>query len=756
MEGIKRISSGSRLKRAASSTIKSNRGKRKLNRVRPSNLSSHTKIDSSEGLQSPPPLPQESSIIFQDYSSDDASPPEYADAPSLAASSQFGISSNDNHEESIIYLSSLNPFASHLNFLRQDGFVRSVRESSPTGPQTSQSLSLPSHVPGSGSNTPGIWLMEGESKGQGAFESLDSSSLQYMTDCMAMETSEAEPSLSANEEDGQAAGGQGLLLNRTHNYLSAFPVPTSLDRYRSLSILRQPNLGIHSEEFLISNFDQNTCGILSVRNGGRENPWRSIVLPMAYQSPALANALLSMSAYHATGQRKERHREMKCRAIELMSKSRRYLSKNLTNMPSDVALATSLILAFAESWDFDGSTGIAYLRGGKTLVKQALESLARNPPQQHAEIERIQFLCRTWLYMDVIARLTRLEEEGEERSEIDKNLWAKIDSIGPGEDVDPLMGCATTLFPIIGQVANLIREVRLAVDNSPAIVSRATQLKGKLEAWTPPQYFNTPEDPMCHIEHSIQTAEAYRWATLLYLHQAVPEIPSKSSAYLADKVLKLLATVPPESNTIIIQIFPLLAAGSEASEPETRTWVENRWSKMSSRMRIANIDRCWMLVQKVWTLRDAWKVDTASARQKNVVPSAGRPTISNATSHIGESALIDSDPVGSSMPSESWAMPQYDTTHFVGSNMHTANNVVSSPTQRLLSTFDQSLQLGMVMESPIVTGSFRRTRRTSTDIVEDLHFDLTVKGRLHWIGVMKALKWESKSITSCPVCKLAF
>lgn len=38
-----------------------------------------------------------------------------------------------------------------------------------------------------------------------------------------------------------------------------------------------------------------------------------------------------------------------------------------------------------------------------------------------------------------------------------------------------------------------------------------------------------------------QTAEAYRYATLLYLHQAVPEIPSMYCAQLADKVFKCLA-----------------------------------------------------------------------------------------------------------------------------------------------------------------------------------------------------------------------
>ena len=38
--------------------------------------------------------------------------------------------------------------------------------------------------------------------------------------------------------------------------------------------------------------------------------------------------------------------------------------------------------------------------------------------------------------------------------------------------------------------------------------------------------------PLC-----IATAEAYKYSTLLYLHQAVPEIPSFSAHALAEKYL---------------------------------------------------------------------------------------------------------------------------------------------------------------------------------------------------------------------------
>merc|ERR1711963_718283 len=99
------------------------------------------------------------------------------------------------------------------------------------------------------------------------------------------------------------------------------------------------------------------------------------------------------------------------------------------------------------------------------------------------------------------------------------------------------MGCAHTLFPIIGRVANLVRKVRKSDSNGPTIISQAVQLKSQLEEWAPPSFIEDPEDETTSPHDTIKTALAYRNATLLYLHQAVPEIPSESPSVLAKRVL---------------------------------------------------------------------------------------------------------------------------------------------------------------------------------------------------------------------------
>ena len=335
---------------------------------------------------------------------------------------------------------------------------------------------------------------------------------------------------------------------------------------------------------------------------------------------------------------------MKVEGMKQMESSIRHLIGGMANMRVDAALATTLALAFAESWDIHVSTGIRHLQGAKVLVDKALTT-TRQSNCSAAETARVRFLCNVWIYMDVIARLTSNNDELDDNTGPD--LWSRVDPHGQSVEIDPLMGCASTLFPIVGRVANLVRKVRKTASNSVAIISEAGSLKVELEGWQPPAYFNQPEDPACEIQHSLQTAESYRWATLLYLHQAVPEIPSKTAGQLAMKVLEKLATVPLTSRTIIVQIYPLLAAGCEARNQEDRNWVRDRWAAMSQRMQIGNIDRCLEVVKEVWERRDRSKAASQQAQghgrpglqSGQQMPFAASPTFVLSPSHVRKSSF---------------------------------------------------------------------------------------------------------------------
>lgn len=480
-------------------------------------------------------------------------------------------------------------------------------------------------------------------------------------------------------------------------------------RFNAFSpMCRQPKASPGSPEMLMMRFDLQTCGILSVKDGPTENPWRTMVWPLARDSPALYHAISSMTAFHTSKNKPQ----LRVEGMEHMRKSIQHLSKGIETMRTDAALATTLVLAFSDSWDQHISSGTEHLRGARILLDQALTK-HRQSPLNVEDFERLKFLCNTWIYMDVIARLTSVDDD-------DSDFFSTVITpvyrpLGLNNEIDPLMGCASTLFPWIGRVANLVRKVRTSTTNSFSVISQAIDLKAALENWEPPLGFEAPEDPSSDIQHSLQTAESYRWATLLYLHQAVPEIPSQSAAELAKKALVYLATVPLASRTVIVQIYPLLAAGCEATSMDDRTWVENRWAAMIQRMLIGNVDRCREVVKEVWDRRDADEMEKLAQRHRRTA------------SKLQTGYMYP----GSEKAKRKFRAEEDDHTPWLGLNddLGTAKRRATGDGMNLN---EDTSNLGFL------------PRKKSIDMLEEIDFEKTVRGRLHWIGVMRDWSWEGE------------
>ena len=317
--------------------------------------------------------------------------------------------------------------------------------------------------------------------------------------------------------------------------------------------------------------------------------------------------------------------------------------------------------------------------------------------------------------MDVIARLTSTDSD--ESNDFDTVLTPTAGPFGQVAEIDPLMGCATTLFPLIGRVANLVRKVRRSESNNAAIISKALELKEQIETWQVETLFETPEDATSEIRHSIQTAEAYRWATLLYLHQAVPEIPSITSAEIAHKVMNYLATVPLSSRAIIVHIYPLLAAGCEACTPDDREWVDERWQAMSARMWIGNIDRCREVVREVWDRRDRYEASKVSLQTPQTFMSSSA------------SQSEETSPIEGSLKRK-WSAGQRDMGDIYSWNGFGSNNFDARKRRLPDSAFGGPL--------------FLRKKSAETYADETMDYAQTVRGKVHWVGVMKDWNWESE------------
>jgi hypothetical protein len=545
-------------------------------------------------------------------------------------------------------------------------------------------------------------------------------------------------------------------------------------------------------------FDQHTCGIMSIKNGPTENPWRSFLLPMSVDHPVVRSALLAMTCFHiARGDAAVRERGvkyMKHAIVSLVhglsssssgnSQSQNKLIKdgnhsdfgimNVNNsssstikkIPPDVALATCIALAMGEAWDRHISTGIAHLKGAKSMIIRVLNKLQGGKKRKRSKRSRsgssssidsfgsvvselasdegsigktsrlntieerdeeidlkekklpreLQFLVNAWMYFDVLARMTSnctdepteddeeeisdgegedadvvltLEQDDQTASSVQstnsfygfsKNispentgeigsvpLKRRSSSFPPlssssskrmrmhkskqkrkskkhetdsasviakfrsfnleeGDAIDPLLGVAQTLFPIMGRVATLISQVRQYKMNHMTIsssgmattvktplrmISKAVELKSEIECWKLPNLpanskSSSAEDPSFDLNAAVATAEAYRYATLLYLHQTVPEVPSLTSHSLAENVMMLLASVPGSSRTLVTHMFPLFVASCEARPGEEREWAKERWLELIEKMWIGTLERSWEVIKEVWARKDAF------------------------------------------------------------------------------------------------------------------------------------------------------
>ncbi|KAH7112934.1 fungal-specific transcription factor domain-containing protein [Dendryphion nanum] len=492
---------------------------------------------------------------------------------------------------------------------------------------------------------------------------------------------------------GTAASSPGETqgLSPTHSFWRP-PPPSSATRTENLTIsLEQPYISIGDEEMISLVFHQHTCLILSIDDAEQPNPWRDRIWPLAKDYPALYHAIAAMTCFHIS----RLQPQFRTQGAQHVQSSMEGLAVSVNNntISLDAALAATLALAWAETWDNQrSSTGKTHIDGARTLVKQACNSKDR--------FALLDFLINNFTYMDVIARLTSSFD--------DMSLTKPISSYCRVPDdknhLDPLMGYATTLFPLIGAVADLVGCIRArpAKGNSPAVISRAIELKNMITRWQLSADLETMDDSRSTNSDAVQTAESYRWATLLLLQQAVPEIPpSVSLAQLAQRVLIYLATTPPSTSTLIVQIFPLMMAGCEAIEEEDREWVDDRWEAMSKAMVTGIVQKCTEVTKETWRRRDMYASENGFCRNtgaKLLDKSSPSPTINETTGTI--------------------IRGQFRDTHKPQCSKAVAGSC--SPDFPVSAVFKKGVD----------------------SLTRSGCLDYTVRGRLHWLGVMQDFGWE--------------
>lgn len=465
-----------------------------------------------------------------------------------------------------------------------------------------------------------------------------------------------------------------------------------------------PQVSEDEREKITMLFLKTTCHNLSIEEDSDKNPWKTVIWPMAQQYPALYHALAALTCFHTS----KAQPQLRIDGQRHLHTSAHLLSVgiNKSEIPLDAALAATLALGFAETWDNESAaTGMTHITGAGVLLQQILQNRTTGVYTQQEEA-RLEFLYNTWTYMDVIARFTCLDLCPPVPDSLVAATVGRLDF--NTSKLDPLMGYATSFFPIMRRVADLICKVRVknACRNSPVIISQALELKRNIEDWVPPVDLELIEDHSQLTTDAIQTAEAYRWSILGLLYQAVPELPNQTSyGELAQKILVYIATIPLSSPTIIVHILPLIVAGNDAVEEEDRDFVRDRWKAMSKRLVTGIVERALDITEEVWKRRDDyWQARGLSRMSED----AGQPEGISPTNNVN-----------------------YSTGSGAGSpNSGGFPAVVNQarPPSRKVNPFPISAAFKKGVDTITRSGSI----------------DYTVRGSLHWLGVMKDWQWQGK------------
>jgi hypothetical protein len=182
--------------------------------------------------------------------------------------------------------------------------------------------------------------------------------------------------------------------------------------------------------------------------------------------------------------------------------------------------------------------------------------------------------------------------------------------------IDSLLGCAGDLFPLIARmskICNHLNEKSITDDEIPYI-TEGIKIRDELLTWFPPATVSIleSEDQYCTIDDIVTTAEVYRLTSLLHLYRSFPPF-GKDVPSLADQILNYLLRIPPESGTLCIHIWPLMASGCEHTDPLKRDKVRGRFEEIRGKLMVANVDQAIMLLEEVWNRKDGGDKDAGWA-----------------------------------------------------------------------------------------------------------------------------------------------
>ncbi|KAI1817629.1 fungal-specific transcription factor domain-containing protein [Poronia punctata] len=442
----------------------------------------------------------------------------------------------------------------------------------------------------------------------------------------------ASPSYETEVDDGEYESQE--IVRRPSYTSSVF----SLRRSRSpdLAMIAPRPVGSPTLEFCIPAFSEfsdrpnrralvdHFCNVLSHLIVFREesgNPFQQLVLPLSHNSSPVMNAIYALASAHLEYrgvQNTEKSLYFHNQAIQGLAR----VIENQKKVNKNELLAAIMLLVYYEVLVQRGKTNIidGHLKG-------AFAIMCLNQEFTPASL----FLERAFGFYDVITALSLGTPPLSTAPSAGGLLPVPpLDAppASPLTGVDTLLGMATTLWPIMHRLSNLLftkKELEDAQQKNQ--VSKVAVLRTEFETtsqaieaaltqWKPCLPSNIairddvlvvsgageeiPEIP--RLQSILHNALAYRHSAFVYLYRTIYGFSPKHSMVQkhAHAALHHCVETTAARGPMGALLWPLFAAACEAISPEDRELAKKAFSEIEQRQGMTNIQEAWGIIREVW------------------------------------------------------------------------------------------------------------------------------------------------------------
>ncbi|KAF7552004.1 hypothetical protein G7Z17_g4647 [Cylindrodendrum hubeiense] len=443
----------------------------------------------------------------------------------------------------------------------------------------------------------------------------------------------------ANDEDDEEDDEVEEVVRHTPTTMANTPTTmvTHSTRSPSLALIAPVPVPSPFFEFCSPNFSEfsgrtnrralldHFCNVLShliVFREERGNPFQQLVLPLCQNSQSVTNAVYALASAH-----------LEFRGVENGEKSVYFHNKAIQGLAQLIKqgagvnqnelLAAIMLLVY---YEVKGRSNIVdgHLKGALTIMSN--NETASDPTGI--------FLERAFRFYDVIAALsfgTAPLSSAPGASYL--TPFPPLDSGGassPFGSVDTLLGMATSLWPIIHRLSNLLvlkDQLDAAVTHgelSKVAVLRtefevtASSIESALKDWTPglppdsvltrnPEELTTEQAAeRGRLQSILNNALAYRHSAFVYLYRTIYSYPRTHTLVQRHTHVSLTHCVGTVSNAgpMGALLWPLFVAACEATSLGDRDLARQTFVAIDRRQGMTNIQRAWCIVQEVWKRAD--------------------------------------------------------------------------------------------------------------------------------------------------------